>query len=77
MQVEITQEHILLYLYNELDSHLKDAVEMSIATNPEHLKFYQKAILLTDELNKIQENPSETTIQILNEEARSNSFEIH
>jgi hypothetical protein len=77
MQLEITQEHILLYIYNELEAHLKEQVETSIATNPEHLKFYQKAIVIIDELNRIQENPSETTLQILNEEARSNSFEVH
>lgn len=77
MQEIITQEHVILYIYNELDANMRPIVESAIASEPDLLKFYQKAVLLLSELDKINDEPSETTINILNEEARSNSFEVH
>jgi hypothetical protein len=73
----ITQEHVILYIYNELEANMRPIVERAIASEPDLLKFYQKAVLLLSELDKINDEPSETTISILNEEARSNSFEVH
>jgi hypothetical protein len=77
MQEIITQEHVILYIYNELDANMRPIVERAIASEPDLLKFYQKAVLLLSELDKINDEPSETTISILNEESRSNSFEVH
>jgi len=77
MQEIITQEQVILYIYNELDVNMRPIVERAIASEPDLLKFYQKAVLLLSELDKINDEPSETTISILNEEARSNSFEVH
>jgi hypothetical protein len=77
MQQNFTQEDIILYIYNELDPSKRADLEMSIATNPELLTFFQESLLMVHQLDQISDEPSNTVISILNEESRSNSLEIH
>ena len=50
---------------------------MAIASDPELLKFFQKATMLQHQLDLIADEPDSTVISILNEESRSNSLEMH
>ena len=77
MQQNFTQEDVILYIYNELDPGKKPAIELAIATDPELLVFFQESLLMLNQLDKIQDEPAGTVINILNEESRSNSLEIH
>ena len=77
MHQNFTQEDVILYIYNELDPGKRPAIEMAIATDPELLKFFQEATLMAHQLDLIRDEPDSTTISILNEEARSNSLEMH
>ncbi len=77
MQQNFTQEDVILYIYNELDPEKKSAIELAIATDPELLVFFQESLLMLNQLDKIQDEPAGTVINILNEESRSNSLEIH
>lgn len=77
MQQNFTQEDVILYIYNELDPVKKPAIEMAIASDPELLKFFQKATMLQHQLDQIADEPDSTVISILNEESRSNSLEMH
>lgn len=77
MQQKITQEDVILYIYNELETDKRPVVEEAIATDPELLMFFQETLVLIDQMNKIQDEPAGTIINILNEESRSNSLEMH
>lgn len=77
MQQNFTQDDVLLYIYNELDSVRKHEVERAIATTPALLKFFQESLLLIHQLDKINDDPDNTVISILNEESRSNSMETY
>lgn len=77
MQQKFTQDDVILYIYNELEPEKRKEVELAIATDPELLTFFQEAILTVHHLNKIQDEPAHTVINILNEESRSNSLEMH
>lgn len=77
MQQNFTQEDVILYIYNELDPERKSAIERAIATDPALLVFFQESLLMLNQLDKIQDEPAGTVINILNEESRSNSLEIH
>lgn len=77
MQQKFTQDDVILYIYNELEPEKRKEVELAIATDPELLSFFQETILTVHHLNKIQDEPTDTVINILNEESRSNSLEMH
>ncbi len=77
MQKKITQDDIVLYIYNELEETLRPQVELAIASDPELLAFFQETMLLVSELNSVREEPAGTVLKILSEESRSNSLEIH
>jgi len=77
MQQNFTQEDVILYIYNELTPDKRTQVELAIATTPELLIFFQESILMVHQLNQIEDEPANTVIHILNEEARSNSLEMH
>jgi hypothetical protein len=77
MQQDFTQEDVILYIYNELDTERRKEVELAIATQPELLVFFQESILMVHQLNQIEDQPANTVIRILNEETRSNSLEMH
>ncbi|MEZ4805046.1 MAG: hypothetical protein R2852_06065 [Bacteroidia bacterium] len=77
MQQNFTKEDVILYIYNELESEKRQAIERQIATDPELLIFFQETLVLVNQLDEIQDNPTSTIINILNEESRSNSLEIH
>ena len=77
MQQNFTQEDVILYIYNELETEKIPAMELAIASDPELLKFFQKATMLQHQLDQIAGEPDHTVISILNEESRSNSLEMH
>lgn len=77
MQHNFTQEDVILYIYNELDSDKRKNVEFAIATDPELLKFFQESMVMFHQLDQIADEPTGTVINILNEESRSNSLEMH
>jgi len=77
MQQNFTQEDVILYIYNELEPERIPGMELAIASDPELLKFFQKASLLQHQLDQIADEPDNTVISILNEESRSNSLEMH
>jgi hypothetical protein len=77
MHQTITQDDVLLYIYNELDSVKRNDVERAIATDPSLLKFFQESLLVIHQLDQIHSDPDNTVISILNEESRSNSLEMY
>lgn len=77
MQQNFTQEDVILYIYNELEPEKRAAIEQAIATDAELLVFFQETLLVVNQLNSIKDEPTGTVINILNEESRSNSLEIH
>lgn len=77
MHQKITQEDVILYIYNELEIERRKTVEEAIATTPDLLVFFQESLLAINYLDSIQDEPTSTVINILNEESRSNSLEIH
>lgn len=77
MQQKFTKDDVILYIYNELEPEKRKEVELAITTDPELLAFFQETILTVHHLNKIQDEPTNTVIHILNEESRSNSLEMH
>lgn len=77
MHQTITQDDVLLYIYNELDSVKRNDVERAIATDSSLLKFFQESLLLIHQLDQIHADPDNTVISILNEESRSNSLEMY
>lgn len=77
MTQNFTQNDILLYLYGELDKKLIPALQKAISENEELKSFYTHSLNTLNELDEIQENPSVSVINILNEESRSSSLEMH
>jgi len=77
MEQKITEEDVLLYIYNELPSGRKSLVEQAIASSPELFKFFSESLITLKNLNSIQDDPDHTVISILNEESRSSSMETY
>ncbi len=77
MQEKITQEDIILYIYNELETEKKIKVVEAISNNQELLGFYQETLILLDDLKVLETSPNPTIVNILREESRSNSLEMH
>jgi hypothetical protein len=77
MTQNFTQNDILLYLYGELDKQLIPSIQKAISENEELRNFYTHSLQTLNELDEIKENPSVSVINILNEESRSSSLEMH
>ncbi len=77
MQRNFTQDDILLYIYNEITPEDKVLLETELQSNTALLNYYLETRQTLLALEEIIEEPSETIIQILNEETRSSSLEIH
>lgn len=77
MTKKFTYDDILLYIYNEIELQDKPLIEKALAENLELYNFYIETKQTLIALNEISEEPSATTINILNEEARSGSLEMH
>jgi len=77
MQRNFTQDDILLYIYNEITPEDKVLLETELQSNTALLNYYLETRQTLLSLDEIIEEPSETIIQILNEETRSSSLEIH
>jgi len=77
MQRNFTQDDILLYIYNEITPEDKVLLETELQSNTALLNYYLETRQTLLALDEIIEEPSETIIQILNEETRSSSLEIH
>lgn len=77
MTQNFTQNDILLYLYGELDKNLIPALQKAISENEELKNFYTHSLNTLNELDEIHDEPSVSVINILNEETRSSSLEMH
>lgn len=77
MTQNFTQKDILLYLYGELDKNLIPALQKAISENEELKNFYTHSLNTLIELDEIHDEPSVSVINILNEETRSSSLEMH
>ncbi len=77
MQQNFTQNDILLYIYNELESEKVPALIKAVAEDKELLTFYQETLKTMNDLDNIKLDPTPSIVNILNEESRSSSLEIH
>lgn len=77
MQQNFTQEDILLYIYNELEPERVTDLVRAIAENKDLLVFYQETLKTLHDLDAIKMDPTPSIVNILNEESRHNSLEIH
>lgn len=72
----ITKEHILLYIYGEADSNLKQQIATALQTDMELYQFYVETMEVKDMLNLQQlEVPSITTEKIILEESHDSYSE--
>jgi hypothetical protein len=77
MQQTFTQDDILLYIYNELEPERVNGLIKAVAENKELLTFYQETLKTLNDLDLIKMDPTPSILNILNEESRSSSLEIH
>ena len=71
MQHNYTQEELLQYIYNELDPEDYKNVENELNENYELKKEFETYNKLIKHLDKITENPSQTTVDMILEYSRS------
>ena len=77
MQQTFTQDDILLYIYNELKPERVNGLIKAVAENKELLTFYQGTLKTLNDLDLIKMEPAPSILNILNEESRSSSLEVH
>ncbi len=77
MQQNFTQNDVLLYIYNELEAEKTEAFLKAVAEDKDLLNFYQETLKTLNDLDNIKLEPTPSIVNILNEESRSNSLEIH
>ena len=77
MQQNFTQDDIILYIYNELEAEKIPALIKAVSENKELLAFYQETLKTLNDLDNIKLDPTPSIVNILNEESRYNSLEIH
>ncbi len=65
-----TENHLLLYLYNELTDEEVVAVKAELARNPVLFQQYQLLKSGVEALDKLSEEPSQTSIDLIKEYAQ-------
>ena len=68
-----TENHLLLYIYNELDATECNEIAEQLQLNPDLLRRYEELKESIAALNEMEEKPSETTIQIIKEYSQTYS----
>ena len=75
MKPTFTQDHILLYLYGELDSPTSVQLEKELLTNVALRDYYEQQVQLFKQMDTCYEEPNETSIKIILEESLSSNLE--
>ncbi len=65
-----TENHLLLYLYNELTDEEVVAVKAELARNPVLFQRYQLLKSGVEALDKLSEEPSQTSVDLIKEYAQ-------
>jgi hypothetical protein len=73
MEQSFTQEDLIRFIYGEVSADEHIAIFEAIDTNPEIRAEYDKIQEVLKGLDSIELSPSDTTIQILNEESSESS----
>lgn len=76
MNRNITQDSILLYLYNELNAGDRLAVENAMAHDAALREYFEEQKQLLRSLDECSFEPSETSVQIVMEESHSTNLEM-
>lgn len=76
MNLNTTQDSILLYLYNELNTSERRAVEKAMQSNASLRENYEEQKQLLRSLDECSFEPSETSVQIVMEESHSTNLEM-
>lgn len=76
MNLNTTQDSILLYLYNELNTSERRAVEKAMQSNASLREYYEEQKQLLRSLDECSFEPSETSVQIVMEESHSTNLEM-
>lgn len=77
MQQIFTQDDVLLYIYGELEHDKIQGMRKALEENGELAAFYLESMKTVNELNQIKMDPTPSVVNILTEESRSSSLEIH
>ncbi len=72
----ITQNHLLLYAYNELDQHDQKAVERALNSDPLIASQYRELSEMLYVMDSYRLSPNPTSLQIILEES-SSAIEVH
>ncbi len=75
MTQNITQEHLILLAYGELNAEERKLAESAMAANPDLRSFYQSVLQSKQLLNTIQEEPNPTTLAIISEHSHDSHTE--
>lgn len=75
MTQNITQEHLILLAYGELNEKERKMAEKAMADNPDLRNFYQSVLQSKQLLNTIQEEPNPTTLAIISEHSHDSHTE--
>lgn len=75
MNPNITQDSIILYLYNELSAEDRRVVENAIAEQPALKEYFEEQKMLLRSLDEFSFEPSETSVQIVMEESHFSNQE--
>jgi hypothetical protein len=75
MTQNITQEHLILLAYGELNAQERKLAESAMAANPDLRSFYQSVLQSKQLLNTIEEEPHPTTLAIISEHSHDSHTE--
>lgn len=75
MNLIFTQEHIILYIYGELDAPTSGQLEKELLTNVALRDYYERQVLLFKQMDACYEEPNETSVKIILEESLSSNLE--
>jgi hypothetical protein len=75
MNLIFTQEHIILYIYGELDAPTSSQLEKELLTNVALRDYYEQQVQLFKQLDACYEEPNDTSVKIIIEESLSSNLE--
>ena len=75
MNLIFTQEHIILYIYGELDAPTSSQLEKELLTNVALRDYYEQQVQLFKQLDACYEEPNDTSVKIILEESLYSNLE--
>lgn len=69
-----TQEHLILYAYNELKPEVAEALELALETDPDLQNSFYEICETLEVLDGGRTSPSATNVQIIKEESQSANY---